>query len=203
MQPSKQPYVLDLFSGLGGASEAFVQAGCQVFRIENNPLLEYVPFTINRDVREWRDWIDELPNVKWDLIWASPPCLEFSNAYAAPGPTAAREGQEFKPDMSLVVAAKQIIEHLKPKWWVIENVAGAIPHFKPLLGEKRQKVASFVLWGSFPLLVMDSSFSHSKQDGDTWSTDPLRPNRRALVPFEISFALMTALREQYSIGDFL
>jgi hypothetical protein len=37
--------VLDLFSGLGGFSEAFVQAGDEVVRVENNPLLSEVPCT--------------------------------------------------------------------------------------------------------------------------------------------------------------
>ena len=31
--------VLDLFSGLGGFSEAFLRSGDEVKRIENNPLL--------------------------------------------------------------------------------------------------------------------------------------------------------------------
>lgn len=198
----KKPYVLDLYSGLGGASEAFVQAGCEVVRVENNPLLAYVPFTVMKDIREWREWIDDLPQVEWDLIWASPPCLDFSNAYSAPGPTAARSGVEWNPDMSLVVAAKEIIEYLKPKFWVIENVSGAVPHFKPLLGSYTQKICSFRLWGRFPLIIPKPGFYHSKADGDTWSDDPLRPNRRGMVPFEISYALMTAMREQLTLGDF-
>ena len=35
--------MLDLFSGLGGFSEAFVLAGDEVVRVENNPLLSEVP----------------------------------------------------------------------------------------------------------------------------------------------------------------
>ena len=37
--------VLDLCSGLGGFSEAFVAAGHEVLRIEHNPLLADVPHT--------------------------------------------------------------------------------------------------------------------------------------------------------------
>jgi len=37
--------VLDLCSGLGGFSEAFLTAGHDVLRIENNPLLADVPNT--------------------------------------------------------------------------------------------------------------------------------------------------------------
>ena len=35
--------VLDLFSGMGGFSEAFLLAGDEVVRVENNPLLSEVP----------------------------------------------------------------------------------------------------------------------------------------------------------------
>ena len=43
--------VLDLYSGLGGFSEAFVQdQNYQVIRIENNPLLKDVPHTLLGDI---------------------------------------------------------------------------------------------------------------------------------------------------------
>ena len=37
--------MLDLFSGLGGASEAMLANGWEVLRIENNPELALVPNT--------------------------------------------------------------------------------------------------------------------------------------------------------------
>jgi site-specific DNA-cytosine methylase len=72
--------VLDLFSGLGGASEAFLTAGHDVVRIENNPLLSEVPNTQSMCVFELRDFLEanhETQNCdkeQIDLIWASPPC---------------------------------------------------------------------------------------------------------------------------------
>ena len=47
--------VLDLFSGLGGFSEAFVRSGDEVLRVENNPLLSEVPYTTMQDVHEMRE----------------------------------------------------------------------------------------------------------------------------------------------------
>ena len=47
--------VLDLFSGLGGFSEAFLRAGDEVVRVENNPLLSEVPNTSIECVRQVRD----------------------------------------------------------------------------------------------------------------------------------------------------
>ena len=47
--------VLDLFSGMGGFSEAFLLAGDEVVRVENNPLLSEVPRTSMEDVLAMRD----------------------------------------------------------------------------------------------------------------------------------------------------
>ena len=52
--------VLDLCSGLGGFSEAFVAAGHEVLRIEHNPLLADVPHTKIMDIFEFRDWLEDI-----------------------------------------------------------------------------------------------------------------------------------------------
>ena len=197
--------MLDLYSGLGGASEAFVQAGWDVIRIENNPELSYVPFTRTLDVNDWADWAPDLGRI--DLIWASPPCREFSTGYSSPMSKAIRAGNkdEYDPDLTLVMNAIDIIEYLKPKWWIIENVRGAVRYFEPLLDRPKQNIGPFCLWtsGSVPYITMPYGFTHSKMDGDTWSTDPLRANRRAMIPFEVSFALLRTIREQTTMEDFL
>jgi hypothetical protein len=54
----KKNEVLDLFSGLGGASEAFLSSGHDVVRIENNPLLSEVPNTQSMCVFELRDFLE-------------------------------------------------------------------------------------------------------------------------------------------------
>ena len=45
--------VLDLFSGLGGASQAFLDHGHDVVRIENNPLLSGITNTCIMGVDEF------------------------------------------------------------------------------------------------------------------------------------------------------
>jgi hypothetical protein len=183
-----------LCSGLGGWTEAFVQHGWTVVRIENNPALQYVPFTIELDVLEWENWISDLPTP--NVIVASPPCREFSNAYAAPGPTARRTGETFTPDLALVRACLDIIDYIKPKYWILENVQGSQPYFLPLIGGKRQNIGPFYLWGNFPLLSMPPHFKHKKEDQDTWSDNPLRANLKAMIPFELSFVLYQTLSRQ-------
>tara|TARA_Y100000401_G_C8319335_1_gene224350 strand:+ start:1424 stop:2023 length:600 start_codon:yes stop_codon:yes gene_type:complete len=197
-------HMVDLFSGLGGASEAMAQdSNWNVLRIENNPLLSGVPFTYLADVKNIRNnvqsnWI--VPKI--DLVWASPPCTEFSNAYSAPRAIAARAGKidEYSPDMSLLQAAMDIIETVKPKYWVIENVVGSIRYFAEYLGEPRQIIGPYVLWGNFPKIYPKNIAKKSEKD--THYKDPLRSNARAKVDFELSKALKEAIEQQMSILDY-
>ena len=191
--------MLDLFSGFGGASEAFVQGrGWEVIRVESEPMLEDVPHTVPMDVREVLD--SELVGT-YDVVWASPPCREFSLAYNAPGPRAQREGRDFEPSLELGQAAKAVIDCLEPRWWVIENVRGAIPHLEPILGEPTLIVGPFVLWGVFPTLDIPRGFEHQK-GSPSGSADPLRSQRRAIVPYEISRALRDAIEQTRTLDHF-
>lgn len=200
MYGRKDLTILDLCSGLGGWTEAFVQGGWNVIRIENNPDLQYVPFTLELDVLNWEEWINDIPHP--DVIVASPPCLEFSTAYGAPGPTARRSGKEWKPDMSVVKACLDIIDYLKPTTWVLENVQGSQGFFLPLIGGRRQKIGPFYLWGNFPLLSLQN-FKHSKYDQDVHSSNPMRANLRALIPFELSYVLFDTVSRQWDLRRWL
>lgn len=191
---------MDLCSGLGGASEAFIRDDkWHVIRVENNPLLQAVPFTLQCDVLNWMDWIDTLPTI--DVIWASPPCTEFSLAYNSPKSLAARAGLEHEPDMSILLACLDIIDYLKPKSWVVENVAGAIKKFDKMMGHYRQHISSFFLWGVFPQIIVNTT--HKKTDINPGGSDPLRSNKRAKIPFEVSLAFLRALEEQKKVSDYL
>lgn len=194
--------MLDLCSGLGGASEAFVKAGWDVTRVDNNPLLEDVPHTEIRDILELQTPYHF--GDPYDLVWASPPCVEFSQAYSAPGMIAKREGIEFEPNLDLLRKCKQIIDALNPKYWVIENVRGARKIFsRELMQPPRQIVNQFYLWGKFPFIHIDSDWRHSKYDGDKWSTDPLRSNYRAKIPLEISEALLREIVVQRDLEEWI
>lgn len=186
MYSKKQRVMWDLCSGLGGWSEAFVQAGWVVIRVEVNPALEYVPFTRIWDVKEWVDWIDDLPHP--ELVVASPPCTEFSTADWR------KDRETLKPDMSIVRACLDIIDYIKPDYWVLENVKGACRYFIPIIGHHRQAIGNrqspqFYLWGNFPYISMKPGWKHYK-------TDVRDPQKRAMIPFELSFQLVRTLEQQ-------
>jgi len=207
--------MIDLFSGLGGASEAFLQAGWDVMRVENNPLLchqnseNYVPETWEFDLKDERDILELIHMPYWDeadLIWASPPCLEFSRGYNAPAPTAEREGQDFEPDMEPLRSAIRIIKEKSPKYWVIENVAGASRIFSKELGVNapRQIIGPYFLWGCFPHISMPRSWNRKEGKTQDWNIgDPLRANKRALVDFEVSRQLLRSCLEQTQLTEWI
>ena len=82
------------------------------------------------------------------------------------------------PDLSLVEAAVRVIAEIKPRWWVIENVRGAIP----FLGRPVKKIGAYCLWGDFP--DFDAETTKCKEALPSW-----RKQERARVPYSISLAL--------------
>ena len=182
--------VLDLYSGLGGFSEAFARSpNWEVIRIENNPLLRDVPHTILADILT----LDPRDYTEIDLILASPPCTEFSNAYAAPKARAYRRGvrgDDYKPDMTLVETAVRWNAIIKPKFFLMENVKGSQRYFAKVRQYPIMVHGPFVFYGNFPRFQMPRSWEHTKAGQDTWSDDPLRANKKGKLPLELSRAVL-------------
>lgn len=129
------------------------------------------------------------------VIWASPPCQQFSFANRNRNP------EEF--DLTLLDAAHSIINHFVPDHWVIENVHGAKETFTDELDRApTQEIGSIVLWGEFPLIPIRTrdSFEHRKLDAK--GSRALRPNYRALIPYGISEGLRDALDLQRDLTSF-
>jgi len=196
--------VLDLCSGLGGFSEAFVAAGHEVLRIENNPLLVDVAETKIQCIFELRDLLEDnneslLGDI--DVILFSPPCYEFSLAFDAPRAVWSREnaGIPYEPSMDILECGMEIITILKPRYWIIENVRGASPYFSQLLGRARQINEAYFFWGNFPSFVPGAFPSKAEKD-ERWN--PLRANVRGKIPIEISEALLKAIESQKCILDY-
>jgi len=186
--------VWDLCSGLGGWSEAFVQDDWIVIRIEINTELTYVPHTLHFDVRDYLDWMYLLP--KPDLILASPPCTEFSLAQNF------HNARIENPNMSILEACIDIIKLARPKYWCIENVAGACKFFEPYLGKHTQRAGPFYMWGEFPYVALDPSWTHNKED-QVKGPRHLRANQRGKIPFMISFKMLQAFRQQKTLEEYL
>jgi len=169
--------VLDLFSGLGGFSQAFLDRGHEVVKIDIER--SFKP-NIQADVR----FLPIKPTARFDVILASPPCDEFSKD-SMPWHEA-----DINKGMELVYVTKEIIDTLKPKFWVIENVRGAVKYFKPLFGDYRQRCGSRYLWGNFPKFKCKHELCYGK-----WKLPPTKDRKalRSKIPYVISYNLCKAI----------
>ena len=197
------PLMIDLFSGLHGASAAFTENGWGVISIEKNRDLEA---TYHMDVLREKDQIIEILSKleRIDFLWASPPCHDFSLGFSAPRSVAAREERLdlYEPDMSTVLATIEIIESVRPRYWAIENVQGACRYFMPVLGEHRIKLGPAYIWGNFPRLGFKEINNRYKVDQDPGKRDPLRSTKRAKIPYWISDQVRQSVQYQMMLDDF-
>jgi hypothetical protein len=165
--------MLDLCAGLGGASAAMRERGWKVITLDND--VRFNPDILS-DLRLW-SYSGERP----DLIWASPPCDEFAREFMPWSKT------RKTPDMSLVLACKRIIDEVRPRYWVIENVKGALKWFEPILGKPAYVCNPYYLWGNFPDIRHARVYSHKEKLSST------RAAERGIIPEKLSRALALAI----------
>lgn len=165
--------MIDLCCGLKGASAAMRNRGWKVVTVDVKP--EFSP-DIVADVRFW-SWQGDEPL----LVWASPPCDEFAREFMP----WSRTGRP--PDLSIVDGCKRIIKECHPKFWIIENVRGAVPH----LGKPTQIINPFYLWGFFPHLGRFRVQRRHKE-----SLPSTAKAERAKIPYSFSLAVAKIIESQ-------
>ena len=106
--------ILELFCGLGGWSRGFhdIFPDAEFYGID---IKDYgYPYNfIKADLNDWE------PDQEYDIVLASPPCTEFSIAKKWSQGT-----QDERIGLDLIWRAFYLIEKIKPKFWIIENVRG-------------------------------------------------------------------------------
>lgn len=171
--------MIDLCSGLKGASAAMRERGWKVISVDNDPECEP---DIVADILHW-SWEGERP----DLIWASPPCDEFAREFMPWSRTGS------PPDLSIIEACKRIIEEAQPRFWVIENVKGAIPY----LGQARLIIGPFHLWGFFPD-IPKFKLRYRKKESMSSSASA----ERARIPYQLSYKVAIAVESAKTIFEY-
>lgn len=173
--------VVDLCAGTGGATAAFRDHGARVVTLDLDPRtrpdvvadIRYLPLRLGPDVGR-----------PVELLWISPPCTEFSTA---------RPGRPLRPSLDLHRAAMAAVRAIRPRWWIVENVRGAIPHF----GIPAQKIGPWCLWGYFPFIAVSLSMQmHRKSDYHTAA-------QRGAIPYELSEALYRAVTRAAAMPSIL
>lgn len=173
--------MLDLFAGRGGASRVMRERDWRVWTVDNDPAFGCDE---TADLTDWH-WTGG----PVDLLWASPPCTEFSRERMP----WCRTG--VAPSLTLALATKRIIAEVRPRWWIVENVRDAVPYLDPLFGRFRQSHGAVFLWGSFPpfAAVVRPWKEHLSSS---------RPELRAEIPRAVSAALCDACEvgDLFSVG---
>jgi hypothetical protein len=191
---------LDLCSGKGGFSQAFVQAGWKVITVDIEPKFEP---SLVADVTkiDW-EWFKQeyLNGESLDVLLASPPCNHFSLAclqFPRKGVQSAFE---------IVGACFEAIAYLKPKKWLIENPRGRL---RWLIGTPKQTIRysdydsaikmmkTTDLWGNIPLPMVRHERRITRTKGLThlqrlrlFPANAKLSAERAMIPLGVSQAVL-------------
>lgn len=189
--------VIDLFSGRGGFSQAFLDRGHNVIRYDYDEQFKDVPNTIIQDVLE-------LNYLRADVILASIDCTHLTYANAHPD----KKGLELS--RRLAKHTLKVIHKSKPVYWCIENPEKS--RLWRIIG-KPTFVTAWGYWG-MPYLkptgllgqlpLIDWRYTYDEpQPKDTWNRErynknkfsylaPRAAEKRSLIPYEFSLAFCLA-----------
>lgn len=122
----RNPRILELCCGTKSASRAIrrMWSAAKIVTLDADP--SHSP-TILTDVCEWNYKDDVFPRGYFDIIWASPPCTEYSLAKT----TGVRDltGAD-----RIVLSVRRIIDYFSPTAWFIEN-PHALLHLRTIMGD--------------------------------------------------------------------
>ena len=107
--------ILELFCGLGGWSKGFhdIFPDAEFYGVDIKDF-GYPYNFIKADLNDWE------PDQEYDIVLASPPCTEFCQWKRNTGYWHYSE----RIGLDLVYRTFYLIEKIKPKFWVLENVWG-------------------------------------------------------------------------------
>lgn len=210
MEPRVLKLCIDLCSGLGGFSAAFVDAGWEVVTVDIDA--KFNP-TVCADVRSLSsvdiEKVTKLGSFKLYekvVVLASPPCERFSIANSNWPQTGIRKALE------IVGAVIELIIEIKPNYWCLENpkgrlrwFLGAPPHSVKLSdyghrrtvqgGKLRRPFKPTDLWSNVPFALLKAS-KDVKPKLERISGWPKEERaRRAQMPHELSQAILEAISE--------
>jgi hypothetical protein len=198
---------LDLCCGLGGWSLGFYRAGFDCTGIDIIDI-GYPYRLVLADVCSWSP-----SGEKFDVMAASPPCTEWSQLTRLAIARGQRGPRDIRKAIELVKGCLRIIDEVKPRFWVLENVHGSEEYIVPFLGKPKLKRGPWRLWGEFPPFLLpenpetmrklNSPIGSIRTDHDkvhdrlnsVFAYNPLRSWFRAKIPIPLSVPMAVACRK--------
>eukprot|EP00873_Tetraselmis_striata_P000210 jgi/Tetstr1/420474/TSEL_011587.t1 len=132
--------ILELYSGTKSVSRTMLKhwPGADVVSVDISP--QYGP-DILADIGTW-NFYDHLRHGEFDVVWASPPCTQYSRAN--------RGVRDLDAADQCVQAAFNIIEYLQPRAWFVENPASGLLARRPFMAPYApyRKVTTYCMFGT-------------------------------------------------------
>ena len=143
--------MLELFSGSGNMSKAFQKKGYTTLTVD----IERADIT--KDIREVtpEEIIERLGGYP-DIIWASPPCTQFSIASVS---THWKNKKPPSEGVELLSHALRLIMQLQPKYYFIENPMGMMRKLK-ILDLLPRRTLTFCQYGDKAMKPTDVWTNH-------------------------------------------
>lgn len=132
------PRILELFSGTGSIGKVFAKNGWEVVSVDVNP---HANPTVVADIMTWN--FHSFSPDSFDVVWASPPCTQYSRARTRGG---ARKLDEAD---AIVLRTLYIISYFRPEYWFIENPFTGLLKSRPvMLFLDPPRVADYCMYGA-------------------------------------------------------
>ena len=163
--------MIDLFCGLGGASDPFRAAGWRVIGVDIEA--RFRPDVV-ADVRAL-----PLKRFHVDLLWASIPCDGIARAML---PWKYERPEDV--DLSPAVATRQLIGELQPQTWIVECSRLSRRFLTPIFGAVRAQTTGHAFWSNRVILIPQINSTKTRM-----GPHPERAALRARIPGDISRAI--------------
>jgi len=166
--------LLELFAGSGVVSKYFRDRGWETREVE---------------IQRGEDVMTYRPDGYYTGVWSSPVCVRYS--YVRTYNKHTGEKYAYNPDLSQWKRTLELIEEIRPDWYIIENVLGA----KRSWGPPDYRLGPWCFWTNLELEVPERVPGKSKL---VW--DPRFPTTRrtAVIPEPV---IESVYRAAMSKGD--
>jgi hypothetical protein len=124
---------LELFAGTGSVGDVFKEVGWEVVSLDRD-----MPADIQTDIMDW-NYRSYEPGT-FDIIWASPPCTEYSIAKTV-------GTRKIEDANAVTMRTLEIINYLQPRYWIVENPQTGYMKSQPFMQDLPYKDVDYCRYG--------------------------------------------------------